>query len=161
MNDEIVEVIISPHPDDEIIGLYERLIKRDNKIIIVYTENIDEIRKKECLSLKNYLDNISAQFFNASIPPSLLNPKNIFYFPDHIYENHPAHRIQGQKGEELARKGLTVIFYSTNMKSPYIHEVKDFKGKRHLLEKVYPSQKSLWKNDHRYFLFEGKCSWIF
>ena len=26
---------------------------------------------------------------------------------------------------------------------------------------VYPDQKSLWEFDHKYFLFEGHCKWVF
>lgn len=152
-------IIISPHPDDEIIGCWEILIKKANPIII-YTDNIlDEKRKKEILNLKKYID-LKAQLFLYQIPPNLLTKENIFYFPDPIYETHPGHRSQGHIGENLLRSGMNVIFYSVNMQAPYIHEVVDSSGKRHLLEKVYPSQKELWKNDHKYFLFEGYNKWI-
>jgi hypothetical protein len=63
-------------------------------------------------------------------------------------------------GEDYLRKGMNVVFYSVNMQAPYISEVKDFKNKKKLLDVVYFSQKSLWKNNHKYFLFEGRCKWI-
>lgn len=147
-------VIISPHFDDEIIGLYSVISNKSIKPIIIYMQD-DEERKKEALTLKSHLDNIQIQLFQRSIPPMFLNPSNVLYFPDHIFETHPDHRKWGAIGEEYLRKGLNVIFYSINMNSPFIFEEKDPKGKRHLLEKVYPSQKSLWRYEHKYFLWNG------
>jgi hypothetical protein len=121
----------------------------------------DEKRKQESLKLKNHIENIQVQIFQKSIPSTFLNPKNLFYFPDPYFEFHPDHRKWGSYGEELLRQGFNnVIFYNINMQAPYIHEVEDCKGKRRLLEKIYPSQKNLWKFDAKYYLFEGYCKWI-
>lgn len=153
-------IIVAPHPDDEIISCYELLVKNKINPIIIYTCDIDDDRKKEALTLPKYID-VKAQLFNKEVPPNLITPFNTLFFPDPTYDVHPEHRKYGARGEELARKGIDVIFYTTNMAAPYIHEVADFKDKRHLLEKVYPSQKNLWKFDNKYFLFEGRCKWIF
>jgi hypothetical protein len=152
-------IIIAPHYDDEIIGCYEVLVNEMFKPIIVYMQD-DEERKKESLELKKHIDRIQVQLFQKSIPPFALNKENILFFPDPVYEVHPDHRKWGAQGEELLRQGLNVIFYSVNMQAPYIHDVKDFKKKRHMLEKIYPSQKNLWKFENKYFLFEGRCKWI-
>jgi hypothetical protein len=160
MNIEKTEtVIISPHFDDEIIGVYSVLMNPLVKPIIVYLQE-DEERKKEALNLKKFIDRIQVQMFQKNIPPIFLNPKNTLFFPDPIYEFHPDHRKWGAIGEDLLRRGFNVIFYSINMQAPYIHELNDFKQKRHLLEKVYPSQKKLWSNDARYYLFEGMNRWL-
>jgi hypothetical protein len=152
-------IIISPHFDDEIIGNYEILTNPLIKPIIIYMQN-DEERKQEALKLKTFVDNIQVQIFQKSIPQMFLDPKNTLYFPDPIFEFHPDHRKWGSVGEDYLRQGLKVIFYSINMQAPYIHNTKEPKQKRHLLEKVYPSQKNMWKYDHKYFIFEGHCSWI-
>ena len=81
--------------------------------------------------------------------------------PDPVYELHPLHRQWGMVGETMARVGFDVIFYSTNMNAPYIHELAVADDKKELLNKVYPDQKSLWEYDHKYFLFEGYNKWIF
>ncbi len=150
-------IIISPHMDDECM-IYE-ILKTKNPIV-VYTEEATKERQEEALTLREHVQ-IKAQMFFKSIPNQLLNFDNTFYFPDPYFETHPAHRSQGFIGEQMARKGYNVIFYTTNMQAPYIREVYDPKGKEELLNKVYPSQKSLWEYDKKYILFEGYCQWIF
>lgn len=153
-------IIISPHYDDEIIGNYEIISNPEIKPIIIYMQFDDGERKGESLKLKDELDNIKIQLFQKSIPNIFLDPKNVLYFPDPIFEFHPEHRKWGSVGEELLRQGLNVIFYSINMQAPYIHEIKKNKEKEDLLNRIYPSQKSLWEMDKKYILFEGKCKWI-
>lgn len=160
MKEGVDVVIVSPHPDDEIIGCYDVLSIKEISPIIIYTEELDSIRKKELLKLKDFV-NIKTQLFLPTVPPILLEENNIFYFPDPIYETHPAHRGQGAIGEHLVRKGFNVIFYNTNMTAPYIYELEEPTKKKDLLNSVYPSQKDLWKYDHRYFLFEGYNQWLF
>jgi len=154
-------VIIAPHPDDEIIGTYEELSNKDNHIVIIYGHTIEAERREEALSLKSYFSNIKAQLFQNTVPQPYLQKTNKFFFPDPIYETHPEHRQWGYFGEQLAREGFNVIFYSTIMTAPYIHKVKNPEKKKEALDKNYPSQMDLWKYDHKYFLFEGKCRWIF
>ena len=64
-------------------------------------------------------------------------------------------------GESMARQGLDVLFYTTQMNVPYIREVQDSGAKKVLLNSVYFGQSSLWEYEHKYFLFEGYCKWIF
>lgn len=150
-------IIVAPHPDDEIIGCSEILSKQ--KTIIIYND-ADNTRKEELTKLRD-LFQIKVQLFQKSIPPNLLHPNNIFYIPDPIYEIHPLHREMGAIGESMARQGLNVIFYSTIMNAPYIHEVKNPDKKEEALNQIYPSQKNLWKYEKKYVLFEGRCKWIF
>lgn len=152
-------VIIAPHFDDEIIGNFEVIANPLVKPIIVYLQD-DEERKKESLKLKDELDNVKVQLFQKSIPSVVVNPNNVLYFPDPIYEFHPDHRKWGAIGEDYLRQGLNVVFYSINMQAPYIHNVKEVDEKKDLLDKIYASQKSLWEMDKKYILFEGRCKWI-
>lgn len=152
-------VIVSPHCDDECIGTYE-ILRKEKNIVIVYSANVATERRQNSLKLKEYFD-IKLQTFNLSIPPPILQKTNKFYFPDPIYENHPEHRKWGMIGEQMAREGFDVIFYTTQMNAPYIHEVKDSIDKERLLNLVYPDQKSLWEYEKKYVLFEGRCSWLF
>jgi len=153
-------VIIAPHCDDELIGCYKVITEAKYPPVIIYTGQIDAKRRKESLKLKDSTG-IAMQFYTVDIPPILVNPATKFYFPDPAYETHPEHRKWGFIGEGFARGGFDVTFYNTNMNAPYLYEVPSPDKKRELLEEVYPSQKSLWKYDHKYFLFEGYCRWIF
>ena len=150
-------IIIAPHCDDEIIGCYEIL---ERKPIVLYVENNDQERQDEAQKLLKEHELVKAQFFFKDIPTSLMSPKNVYYFPDPIYEIHPAHRKWGSVGEAMLRSGFNVIFYSIQMNAPYIHEVKEPGEKKKLLDLVYPSQISLWDNDAKYYLFEGRCQWL-
>lgn len=151
-------IIIAPHPDDEVIGAYEILMK-DNPIIIYDADN-DSERKKEALQLKNHA-NIKGQFFHKDIPSPFLNGDPVVYAPDPFFEVNPWHRKWGFIAEQLARKGLNVIFYSTIMNAPYIHETKNPDDKETLLNLVYSSQKKLWEYEKKYVIYEGYNKWIF
>jgi len=153
-------IIAAPHPDDEIIGAYEYLTKPGVTPIIIYSGDLNAKRKESALKLKEHVD-CKIQLFQMTIPQPFLNQNNKYLFPDPIYELHPSHRAWGFMGEQLARAGFDVVFYSTNMNAPYIHEVEKPDEKRTLLEKVYPDQGDLWKYDHKYFLFEGYTKWMF
>lgn len=157
MNGETI--IIAPHPDDEIIGCFEILTREDIEPIIIYTTKIDIVRTRETHALPHYT-NIKGQLYLYKVPQYLMQPENTFYFPDPIYEIHPAHRKWGAIGEDLLRKGLDVIFYTTNMTAPYIHEVQNPSEKARLLDRVYMSQKKMWEYEAKYFLFEGRCKWM-
>jgi hypothetical protein len=153
------KIIISPHMDDEIIGCYE-VIKNDKPIIIYIGDDNSNERKNESLKLKEEVD-IKFQLYLNNIPQHFINKSNTFYFPDPSTEIHPKHRLWGNMGEQLARIGMDVIFYTTNMNTQYIKEEKDPKGKEELLNKIYPSQSNLWKYEKKYILFSGFCKWLF
>jgi hypothetical protein len=156
-----VHLIIAPHPDDEIIGCYE-ILEREKNILILYSSDVDFYRKEEALKLREENNNIKGQLFQNTIPPPFLSKKETttFYFPDPVNEIHPTHRVWGMNGESLARSGYDVIFYTTIMNVPYIHEVNSDK-KESLLNKIYSSQKSLWEYEKKFVLFEGRCKWLF
>ena len=151
-------VIMSPHADDEIIGCFSTLMM--NKCSVVYTDvNMSNERREETTKLKKYFD-IKMQIYMKHVPPMLLDKKNKYYFPDHINEIHYEHRRIGFEGEQMARDGYDVVFYSTIMNVPWIHEVHDSR-KEEYLNKVYPSQKSLWEYEKKFVLFEAKYKMIF
>jgi hypothetical protein len=153
-------IIVAPHADDEIIGVYSLLADEKTKPIIMYTEDMSNKRKEETLKLREVC-NIKAQLFLKNISGLLLKKENTFYFPDPINETHPAHRAQGHNGEILAREGYDVIFYSTEMNVPWKHEVKDVLGKETMMNTVYPSQSILWLYEKKFILFEAYYKWIF
>lgn len=160
MNGDII--IVAPHIDDEMIGCFSILCNQEIEPIIIYTSICNEERKQEALLLKKYLPNVKIQMFTKHIPSQFMSPLNSFYFPDPCFETHPEHRRVGMIGEEILRDKICkeVIFYSTNMSAPYIHEISNANYKKNMLNKIYKSQKSLWEYENKYFLFEGYCKWI-
>lgn len=155
----VEHIIIAPHCDDEIIGTFE-VLKRNPHVTIMYDGNTPQERRDEALKLREKLPHCK-QIFQKAIPQPFMRRINKFYFPDPVYETHPFHRQWGMVGELYARDGYDVTFYSTNMRAPYVHEVRAPEEKLDWLMFAYRSQSDLWKYDHRYFLFEGKCKWIF
>lgn len=154
----VKHVIIAPHPDDEIIGLYQ--IMDLYKTVVVYIGTYDNNRRERSIKLKEHFK-IIGQFWVPDIPPSLIDTETTIYAPDPAYENHPEHRKWGMYCENMLRRGnCKVVFYTTNMNAPYIFDVKEPNKKREILETVYPDQKSLWEYDHKYFLFEGYTKWM-
>ena len=96
------------------------------------------------------------------IPSQFLSKENTFLFPDPTYDTHPDHRASGAIGEDIARKGGSVIFYSTEMNAPYKYVLSEdnIKAKEVMLNEVYPSQSDLWKYEKKYILFEGFNQWL-
>jgi len=146
-------IIIAPHADDEIIGCYELLAKGLVEKVLFFTS-------KDCEEAIP-----SSEHFEFSIGlveehdfPIVSNM--IYLFPDPTTETHPLHRYLGNLGEEYLRRGEPVIFYTTNMLAPYLHEVSQAMLKAKCLDKLYPNKRSLWEYDHKYFLFEGYTQWM-
>jgi len=147
-------VIIAPHADDEIIGCHE----------LLYSGMVETVLFSDEEDLFDALRSIDNFGFSAKLIEnwnfSLHSANMIYLFPDPVYETHPDHRGLGFIGEALLRTGQEVIFYTTNMLAPYIHEVSQPHTKRNCLDNLYPTKKDLWKYEHKYFLFEGYTQWI-
>ncbi|MFW9877020.1 MAG: hypothetical protein ACFFG0_28345 [Candidatus Thorarchaeota archaeon] len=161
MSDEKNSIIIAPHPDDEIIGCFEILNKQNQSITIIYGADTYGKRREETVKVREVFPSVKHQVFHNSVPTSYLANDATFYFPDPVNEIHPSHRGWGSIGEGLARSGYDVVFYTTIMNVPYIHEVNDPIKKETLLSRCYTSQKTLWDYEKKYVLFEGRCKWIF
>ena len=147
--------IFSPHCDDELIGCSEIL----GSISGIYYFDYNDDRARESIDFCRDIG-IGTQFVSIK---ELMNCKNIFneyiiYAPDPFTETHPLHRAVGSYAYLLRYTGqcAKVIFYSTNMTQSWIHEVQDPENKKSLLNRYYNSQKSLWEQDYKYFLFEGR-----
>ena len=157
-----VHVIVAPHIDDEVIGCFDILSNPDNTCVIIYSgfDNTQE-REQEAHNLVEKFENVVGCIKNRYIPSQFLSPNNFFHFPDPFNEHHPTHRVIGMLGYELFHdKGFSVFFYSINMQAPYIYNVDNWQEKQKILNELYPSQKSLWENDFKYFLFEGHCQFV-
>ena len=144
-------VIIAPHADDEIIGCYELL--KTGQVTDVYFGS--EKAMEEAVNSSEYFG-----FSVRSIDSLPMLNRLTYLFPDPTNEIHPLHRHLGNVGVIMLRDGYKVIFYTTNMNVPYLHEVEKPELKHRDLEYCYERKKSLWQYDHKYFLFEGYTQWI-
>jgi hypothetical protein len=154
-------IIIAPHPDDELIGTFEILNDSKNKVTIIYDGDTEASRRNEAKKLRDVFPNVQNQVYHSSLPTSYVSKDVTIYAPDPVNEIHPLHRAWGTMCEQIARVGFDVVFYSTIMNVPYIHEVKDSVLKEAMLDRVYPSQKDMWAVEKKYVLFEGRCKWVF
>ena len=144
-------IIIAPHPDDELIGCFT-LFKRHLVKKVIYIES-SGVREREA---ENFCsdNNVTRTFLKK--PKDILNlieEKDCIYMVPSINDHHPLHKIINAFVKSKFRHGL----YSIDMNTEFIKELHPVlqKEKREWLNKYFPSQKSLWENDWKYFLFEG------
>lgn len=150
-------VILAPHADDEIIGCFDVLSAPNHRVSHVVYPNYAALQEAREM----------AEMFGVELALTgdlidVLKAGGTLFAPDPNYDYHPEHRRWGHTAERTARENndINVVWYNTNMNAPYIREVRRWKRKRDLLNKFYPAKSSLWEYDHRYYLFEGQCTWI-
>lgn len=163
-----MKVIFAPHPDDEIIGCYE-ILNEAKEVTVIHHMKVSEKRLNEIHTLPKYLINVKVQLSikppDEVITDMIVDGINVetIYFPDPYWELHPEHKDLGNEGYKLWKNTqLDIVFYSTNMNTPYLHELGDIhkKRKENILNAVYPSQADLWKYEKKYIFFEGRIKYL-
>ena len=151
-----MELIIAPHADDEMIGCFtilKRAYARNERIVIFCPQDVG-------------IPNLLVEQYRGCVSRVSEIPSGIktVHAPDPFHEFHPEHRQWGMWAESLWRKGQAdrVCFYTVNMQAPYtvVLPKKVSVFKRELLDLYYPEKSDLWKDDHKYWLFEGHCEWL-
>lgn len=161
-------IIFAPHPDDEIIGCWQLLVS-EQPILVVYGGGVSAKRREEMEGLGDLWpwveQRVTKDGFTSHAVYVFIGETEgdvICWAPDSHWEQHPAHKDMGARVQGACRiLGVRFGTYSTNMNVPYLQElsIQEQVQKRNALNMVYPSQRSLWENDHRYFLFEGRAEW--
>lgn len=176
-------VIFAPHVDDELIGCSSLLFKSacgDSKVIVAYCDpdNFHGKRGKEAQKAADKFK-FRVEFrsqgedlieFCARVVESQSDEHNrddlpdlpICWAPDDHFDAHPFHKQVGAIVFTYCRQfNVRYGTYTTNMNTPYTQELASDRAtrKRDLLDMLYPSQKSLWKHEHKFFLFEGRAEW--
>lgn len=160
-------IIIAPHADDELIGCWSLIRNPDVDTEVLYinppTQAEQEAFKKRFpwstiitladtkpASIREWVEETAKDYFFR------------FYFPDARYEHHPLHKFWGSVGEGIITQRIAkqVAFYTTNMRAPYLREADFPQEKLEALDAIYPLKSTLWRYDHRYWLFQGICLWI-
>lgn len=160
-------IIFAPHVDDEVIGCWGLLNADEEPAIVAYCSKLVGVRRVEAVNAAKTLGFIMKQA-RGELPDFIRNVivslsiDGICWAPDPHWELHPLHKLVGiLVRETCASQGVRFGTYSTNMNAPYIRALTPARqaGKRVAMESLYPSQRELWKSDHKYFLFEGRAEW--
>ena len=151
-------LVISPHPDDEIIGLFEVLSKHHCDVL-TFGKSDGDARIKEFLESAKFMGFTPFVFYDleqmrrALVVSSngLVSP--LVFTPDPS-ERHPLHRLCTSLVESIFSQRY-VVYYTTDMTTDYV-QVADHSDEKHkALDMMYPSQADMWKYEHKYWLFEG------
>jgi hypothetical protein len=147
--------IWAPHCDDELIGCSQLLMKGKTNLITVFYPTGTPIQESEKMSRELGIETGAWEFHTE------WGRWDIVFAPDPSVESHPLHRELGNQAEYLFRQGKIkrLFLYTTTMNAPYIFEVSDPIAKRDLMNRCYPKKDSLWKWDHKFWLFEGWIEW--
>lgn len=145
-------IVISPHPDDELIGVFS-LIKRGLIDKVIYLD-VTPIRHRHARQAGRELG-FSVEVIKFKNLYTFLekNPSHIYLVPD-ATDRHPLHKAVNSAAKF---SGCKLGYYSVDMVASFIRELseKQKEEKRKTLNKFYPDQRPLWDNDWKYFLFEG------
>jgi len=145
-------VIIAPHPDDELIGCFTLIRARVVSKVYYIVGDKKRLAKAQKLGKKMEFETKTITLTELFTNKIELEKNEICLIPD-IRDKHPLHK----RVSILGRRIHPVGYYTVDMNTDYIWELPEKlrKEKKRFLDKFYPDQKSLWKNDWKYFLFEG------
>lgn len=146
-------IILAPHVDDEVIGLYESVLTADNNKskskLVMYFFDLTPERYLEGRRSGNALG-YDVLAYNLEHLSGLDLSKSVIYIPS-PYDLHPHHRATYSTGIQL--QCLNKFFYSVDMnRSPT--PILNPKSKKDYLLEYFPSQSTLVNRDDKYHLFE-------
>jgi len=150
--------IIAPHADDELIGCY-RMIKNEMVTGVIYVDQMPRERVNEAFRFCNDF-NLDPYFACGNIGQLYDHLYDIdteaIAIPS-MYDDHILHKLIYSLVFYSRLLSRTIYVYSAYMNDSFIEplESKAMEEKLMLLDKYYPSQKDLWKNENKFFIFEG------
>jgi len=145
-------IIISPHPDDFLIGCYELVEKYPVKNILFLSKY-----NKQADTAAEYFGTVPIFTFSQFLQRFLyeLNPEIIFSPSLKDQPLHPLHREATWLVKLWAKDRNVLVVEYTIHKVGELFLVENWKKKRELLDCFFPTEKSLWENEWKYFLYEG------
>jgi len=150
-----VNVIVAPHPDDEVIGCWTLLRSGAIDRVIYYTRTrTDEIRRTaKYFGFEAIIPDNDQHFKN--IVASIINDVDKIYVP-HPMDHHPDHRRVTFLIQSLYSR-QQIMYYSVDMNLPWAIKPLgiDAHSKYYDLITCYPSQQKEFDVNHHWWLFEG------
>lgn len=165
-------IIIAPHPDDELIGCYELLVHPAiDKEVVVFTTWFNEdlqTRIKESENLASDLeynliiiDNILSDTYIKLLSYDIMQPA-IIWLPslDDNNQHHTYTNVYTKLVIEQLRfsgiKNLYIGEYTTKMNTKYKRLTSNVNDKKNKLYKYFPSQSKYFDNYNDLYIFEGR-----
>lgn len=139
-------LIVAPHIDDEAIGCWSVLNRKNVEITVQYMREITANRKQE--------GEAAAAFFGFTPRfggglPSVHNGEF-----DEIYVPSRRDWHADHKQINMHTRQWATHFYSVDMANGKPLQPGNMQRKRECLNALYPSQRKLWETDDKYWLFE-------
>lgn len=147
--------IIAPHVDDELIGCYS-LFSLGLVESVHYIEPVEPSRMDEAKVFCKASECVP--HFGAALTYLPDSADHTIYCVPSPTDRHPLHRIVFHHALDWKRAhNYPLLVYSIDMYDYFVHELPspDSFAKHNLLNNYFPSQRTLWEYDFRYFLFEG------
>jgi hypothetical protein len=180
-------VVVRPHADDEAIGCFELYkdidyMNKQGADIVLHTVGFEAVRRslddeanrklqERDLETTAFLNNFrtvrvltlfpSIESFWLSL--HLLLPPGrqrdiVVWFPFPAEVNPLHRRVASLIHHKPLSCNVNCGLYSTQMDNPtFVRECLYSSEKRRILDECFVSQSSLWKYEHKYFLYEGRC----
>jgi hypothetical protein len=137
-------IVLAPHPDDEIIGCYSVWDQID---LVLYVQQ--DYRAKQLSSRPDAMRPMYRSITLAEIEGIVTT--GTLYIPSQ-YDYHPLHREVRARAIGLSCKKM---FYSVEMNVPWLEEEENPKKKRSLFERMYPEEVDTISKSDKYFLFKS------
>jgi len=145
-------IIVSPHPDDFLIGCYELVEKYPVKNVVFLTQY-----NKQADAATEYFGIAPIFTFSRFLPRFLyeLGPEVIFSPSLKDQPLHPLHQEATWLVKLWGKNKKVLVVEYTVHKVGELFLVKNWEKKRELLDRFFPTESSLWKHEWKYFLYEG------